>query len=293
MMKNTIPSVFEGGLVLPTYSRPELLKNCLQTIYGANNSYKIAKIIILQLGNYEVEKLVYEFNNRQTFIIPVIRTGTTPLYNINYNWLLGASFGFEVLNLPWIMSLEEDSIVKSNFINFTIEMTTKFSLDKKFRGVNLSTKLIDTRNIGTYSLLRSAMMGTGSTIILKDWNRLKKLGVKKRLSKYPWDVFTETYWKTGFRATPNISMVMNFGWIGGTHSSPIQGKQQKLNYSSFNIPDFTENFQLKNVDFGWTKDSKVYKPRHNILYNFRFILWLIFDNKLLKPIYKRIVHYFY
>ena len=89
-MKNTIPSLFEGGLVLPTYSRPELLNNCLQTIYGADNSYKIAKIIILQLGNYEVEKLVYEFNNQQTFIIPVIRTGTTPLYNMNYNWLLGA-----------------------------------------------------------------------------------------------------------------------------------------------------------------------------------------------------------
>ena len=59
-------------------------------------------------------------------------------------------------------------------------------------------------------------------------------------------------------------MVMNFGWIGGTHSSPIQGEQQKLNNSIFNIPDFTENFQLKNVDLGWTKDSKVHKPSYNI-----------------------------
>ena len=60
-------SIFKGGLVLPTYSRPNLLRNCLQSIYSAENSKKIAKIIVLQLGNVEVEKLVYKFENCYLF----------------------------------------------------------------------------------------------------------------------------------------------------------------------------------------------------------------------------------
>lgn len=290
-MKILGSNFFKGGVVLPTYSRPHLLNKCLESVYRADNSKAIGKIIILQLGNKEVEKIVYKYANKETFIIPVIRSGTKPLFNMNYNWWIGASFGFEILGLEWVMSLEEESVVKNNIFNFTIEMHEKFRSTKKFKGVNLSTRLLDNSNVGTYSILRYGFMGSGATIIRNDWNKLKKLGVKRHLRNYPWDAFTEAFWKTGFRVTPNISMVMNYGWIDGTHSH--KSDQDILNEKSFKIKDIPNNFQLKNVENGWRNDSHIYDAKKNYVYNIRFILWILLDNKLFKPIYKRLAHYFF
>ena len=292
-MKILGESLFEGGLVLPTYSRPNLLEECLKSIYSAENSSQIAKIIVLQLGDLKVEKLVRRFNDDQTFIIPIKRTNTPPLFNMNYNWWVGASFGFEILGLPWLLSLEEESVIKGNAFNFVLEMHEKYESDRKIRGVNLSTKLVDESFRGTYSLLRYGFMGSGATILSKDWQKLKRYRVKKRLQHYPWDVFTEAYWKTGFRATPNLSMVMNFGWIGGTHTDGIQSENQQMNQISFQTSDSLNDFRLKNLDNGWINGSRIYDSYEDYIFNIRFALWLTLDNKVGKPIYKRLVHYFF
>jgi hypothetical protein len=292
-MKILGEGIFEGGLVLPTYSRPNLLEECLKSIYGAENSSQIAKIVVLQLGDLEVEKLVHDFKDQQTFVIPIKRTNTSPLFNMNYNWWVGASFGFEILGLPWLLSLEEESVLKGNAFNFALEMHEKYESDRKFRGVNLSTKLVDESNRGTYSLLRYGFMGSGATILSKDWQKLKKYRVKTQLQHSPWDVFTEAFWKTGFRSTPNLSMVMNFGWIGGTHTDGIQSENQKMNQISFQTPDSVNDFQLKNIDNGWINGSRIYDSHQNYIFNVRFVLWLILDNKFGKPIYKRLVHYLF
>jgi hypothetical protein len=286
-------SNFHGGLVLPTYARPNLLGNCLKSIYSAENSKGIAKIIVLQLGNKEVEKLVYDFQDRQTFVIPVKRINTSPLFNINYNWLVGASLGFEILGLPWLISIEEDSVVKNNSFNFILEMHEKYSTDVYFRGVNLSTKLVDPSNYGTYSKLRSGFMGTGATVLYRDWNTLKKFRIKSRLSNYPWDVFTDAYWKTGYRVTPNISMAMNFGWIQGTHSTPTKSVQQELNQISFDLPDSSNRFKQKNCENGWSADSSVYDPKSNLIFKIRLVIWVLLFNRIFLPVYRRIVHYLY
>ena len=285
--------IFQGGLVLPTYSRPNLLHSCLQSIYSAENSKKIAKIIVLQLGNVEVEKLVYKFEDRQTFVIPIKRNKNTPLFNMNYNCFIVASFGFEILGLPWLISVEEESVIKNNSINFILEMHKKHVFDVYFKGVNLSTKLVDPSNFGTYSKLRSGFMGSGATILAKDWKILKKFKIKSRLSDYPWDVFTEAFWKTGYRVTPNISMAMNFGWIQGTHSSITKSTQQELNHISFGLADSSSNFKQKNCNNGWSADSSVYDSKLNYVFKIRFVVWMLLFNKILMPVYSRVVHYFY
>jgi len=286
-------NIFEGGLVLPTYSRPNLLYKCLESIYSAENTQNIAKIIILQIGNKEVEELVYKFQDRQTFVIPIKRNYTSPLFNMNYNWFLGATFGFEFLGLPWLISIEEESMIKNNSFNFIVEIHKKYGSDIHFKGVNLSSKLVDPSNSGTFSRLRSGFTASGATILHKDWKKLKKFNLKSRLIYYPWDVFTDAYWKTGYRVTPNVSMVMNFGWIQGTHSSDTKSIQQELNQISFGLPDSNNDFRQKDCENSWSADTSVYDPKNNYIFNIRFLIWVFLYNRITMPVYSRIVHFFY
>ena len=146
----------KGIINLQTYSRPPLLELCLNSISECSNSIDFEKIIVLQVGNKEVESLVEAFcaKNRNSIIIRVDGQEKSPLQNMNWNRWKAWQHGFDNLGADWILSIEEDVVIHPKSIDFVCEVMIRMSNQKHFRGINLGSKLADPELNCTYSKLR-------------------------------------------------------------------------------------------------------------------------------------------
>ena len=160
----------KGLLNLSTYSRPELLEKCLSSIAEADADANYPKLIVLQKGNSEVSRIVKEFADKKTQIIEVDGTQRTPLQNMNHNRWLSWKTGFENSDIDWMLSVEEDAVIHPSTLYFVEQIYEKYSNRRKFRGINLTSRLSDVGNLGTYSELRFGLHGCGAVITRETWD---------------------------------------------------------------------------------------------------------------------------
>ena len=279
----------ERGLInLQTYSRPHLLSRCLESIYSMENSAKTDKMIVLQVGNLEVERLVYAYADERTEVIEVDGRHRTPLQNMNFNRWLALERGFYEQRKDWILSVEEDIELAPETLSFISQVYSTFSDNRKFRGINLGSILDKQELLDTYSLQRFGVHGCGSVLTRRTWSIAKYCGAKKTLKKYAFDGFLEGITKSGFMVTPNITLYLDSGWDSGTHNSHTGSEPHYMeNRQSWVARDSkrVDKFRQFNIEIPWREDCVPYNPEEDFRYLIRAAYLVLNHSKILRPIF--------
>lgn len=264
-----------GLLNLATYSRPELLKKCLSSIANAESSQNYSKLIVLQKGDAEVSRNVNDFADQLTQVIEVDGTKRTPLQNINHNRWLSWKSGFENSDIDWMLSVEEDVVLHPSTLLFVEQILNKYSGNPKFRGINLASRLSDMENLGTYSELRFGLHGCGAVITRETWDLFNKFEFGDKLETEPLDALIEPILKTGFMVTPNLSLLEDFGWYKGTHtssdSSDVHYVEISISFNSNRLP-LSHQFQIKSVNPHWRSDCIIYSDADDFYFKVKLFL---------------------
>lgn len=278
----------KGLINLATYSRPELLEKCLHSIAGAKNSKNYPKLIVLQRGNPDVLSLVYNFADNNTQIMEVDGESRSPLQNINFNRWLSWKVGFDELGYDWILSVEEDIVLHADSLLFIEYIYAQYLNNKRFRGINLGSKLSDSSYLGTFSELRYGLHGCGAVITNKTWNMFSRLHVGNKLDSDPLDSLIEPILKTGFMVTPNLSFIEDFGWHKGTHTSPNSNDPHYVevrNSFEINKTPNAKTIRHYSVQPNWRSDCILYEKRQNVYFDFILLITPLLNSRSLKILY--------
>ena len=246
-----------GVVVLTAYSRPQILEQCLISLYAADDSTATRKVLVLQPGNDEVERLINARVDDSTLLIRSPANGSTPTQRMMSQFWRGIEVALGEPGCDWIMSLEEDSVISQDALVFIDEMHARYGNDRHFRGVNLGSVECNESLRGTYSLLRYGLAGNAGVLPRRHWARARLVAGRGRLRYEPFDCHVEPFLKTGFMVTPNLSKVMNYGWVGGTHvtDEPSVREHFERLQRSWSLADTSRPYRRIDVPHAWRHDS--------------------------------------
>lgn len=266
-----------GSVVLPTYSRPELLDKCLESLYGAERSHEITKVVVLQPGNQEVERLVHSYSDENTvLIISPAWDGSSMARAMRQFWL-GVNAALEDPYVDWVMSVEEETVLAPDALRFTMEMASRYSGDPAFRGINLGSIETLKSHAGTYSLQRYGFHGAGGALSRKTWMIARAIAGRRKRRLDAFDCQVEAYLKTGFMVTPNLSKYVNFGWIGGTNipdTPEVRERFATIEESWKAEHPRSSSYRLLQVRHAWRDDCVPYHPKDSPRYWAKFLIGL-------------------
>lgn len=263
------------GLVnLQTYSRPALLEKCLRSIASLNGIDEMPKIIVLQIGNLEVENLVEKFaqENSMTTVLRVDGSLKSPLQNMNHNRWIAWKLGFTDYKVDWIFSIEEDVVVHPNSLDFIKSVYAQHKGDKKFRGINLGSKMVGEGLSCSFSRIRYGLHGCAGVVTRETWELMKKNKVERKIQNVALDACIEHLLKTGYMVTPNQSYYLDYGWYQGTHTN---GDSTNPHYKSVELSyqantQTCHDFRLNQLQHNWREDAIPYRKRDDLKF---FILY--------------------
>ena len=115
-----------GVVVLSAYSRENLVDQCLESIYSADSSSFVHKLITYQSGFPEVDKVISKYENQKTSILRVNGENRSKLQNMNFNYWNGFEVAFEVYDAEWVLCVEEDAILSKDVFLFIDEIFNRF-----------------------------------------------------------------------------------------------------------------------------------------------------------------------
>jgi hypothetical protein len=151
---------------------------------------------------------------------------------------------------------------------FVLESWSRYKNVKRFRGANLgsleSGTLIDPHG---YSKIRFGVHGPAFMITRKTWleSDLKHLRDSGFVTLY--DGYLESWIKTGFMVTPNLSRFKDLG-IGGTHTPTSSADPYfKKMSESFNRESNVGKFREIEITHSWREDAKAFHKRANLYYD--------------------------
>jgi hypothetical protein len=233
-----VKSQSKGAILLNAFSRPEQIKDCLESLFDANSKANHPVVVVYQKGNKESKKVLNDFGDLITHQLEIQGLFSSSLPNINFNRVLGYQFCFDWLGADWVLAVEEDVVISPDTVNF-IEQVLKIESDKLFfRGINLGSRISSSKDVSTYSRLRFGLHGQCSVLTRKTWNHFQVARLLKNSIKKPFDSQIENYLRRGYMATPNRSRFVDSGW-NGTHapSDPNHEYFRELGESFVNTSD--------------------------------------------------------
>lgn len=259
-------------VVIFSYSRADLLRDCIESVLGAAESELWKKVLIWQQGHEDVRKVVDEYkDNFDVFVVSKSQQKTT-LGNINQNRVLGTSICFDSLNSDYVLGIEEDSMIGYDALVFIDQMYRRYRSVRAFRGINLgSLEELHLQALGDYSLIRFGLHGQAGVLTRSTWNKINMEKLLDNIDDEGWDSRIEYVTKSGFMVTPNASRLLDRGWVG-THAPtdsehPYFAKMRLswIGLDSFEIP----KYRLRNVAHSWRKDSIVYRKSGSPFFTLR------------------------
>ena len=206
-----------GAILLNAFSRPEQIRDCLNSIFDANSGADYPVVVVYQKGNLDSKKVLDSFGDSITHRLEIEGLFSSSLPNINFNRILGYQFCFNWLGTDWVLAVEEDVLVSPDTINF-IEQTLQNEQKRPFfRGINLGSRISSSNDPSTYSRLRFGLHGQCSVLTSGTWGHFQEKRLLKNSHKRPFDSQIENYLRRGYMATPNRSRFVDTGW-NGTHA---------------------------------------------------------------------------
>lgn len=281
-------SDLNGSVLILAHSRAQLLDDLFNSIFQINaiNSYPL--IVVVQTGHREVGEVVEKWRSKIDFLIETDGGAKTTAENIARNRLSGYAIAFEAIGADWVLALEDDVIVAPDIFGFIEFILAKFYKAKRFRGINLGSKLVASDlNKNTYCQTRFGIFGQAAVLTKPSWNKMKWWGIIDRSRLGHWDSGMEQFMKTGMTIAPNNSRYIDRGW-GGTHASSDMNdeyfiKLSKSYVGNLDVSDLT--YYEKDLGYWWRDDLKKFKKSQSLQY------WGIF--LITSPPVARIYWWFY
>lgn len=260
-------------VVVFSYSRANLLKECIESILTANSSSAWRKILVWQQGKPDVERIVMSHMNSFDSVLVSSGKEKTTLGNINFNRILGTEVAFQLFRSELVLGIEEDVIVSRDALDFCTYTFDKYKRNLLFRGINLgSVESFDSELSKSYSLLRYATVSHATAITRKTWNKLPLNRLLKDIDAEGWDSRFERVTKTGFMVTPNNSRSMDRGW-GGTHA-PADPNHASYVMQRDSFVDTHESVRKewyrKQIKHHWRYDAIKFRYRDQLFFRVRF-----------------------
>lgn len=245
-------SQFQGAILLNAFSRPDQIRACLESLFGANSEANYPVVVVYQKGNLDSKKALDGFGDSITHRLEIEGLFSSSLPNINFNRILGYQFCFNWLGADWVLAVEEDVVVSLDTINF-IKQTLQNEMKKPFfRGINLGSRVSSSNDPSTYSRIRFGLHGQCSVLTKKTWSHFQESKLLKNSAKRPFDSQIENYLRRGYMATPNRSRFLDTGW-NGTHapSDPNHEYFRELKDSFVNTLDTSMIYTYKQAEHWW------------------------------------------
>lgn len=257
------------SIVIFANSRPQLLRNCIESVLGAYENEQWKKVLVLQTGYQAVEDTFKEYEKHFDLAVRIKKQQQTILGNINQNRILGTSICFDLLNSDVVLGIEEDASIGYDSLHFIDEMCAHFGTNKKFRGVNLGSLEPNTEeNRYSYSLLRYGLHGQAGALTRETWDKISIPKLLMDIDSSGWDSRIESYLKTGFMVTPNASRLLDQGW-DGTHQpkDPNSSYFVNLRISWVGSDPFPVNkFKRIDIQHTWRKDAQNFQRFESFVY---------------------------
>ncbi len=259
------------AIVVVTYSRPDLLLLCKESIEAATGNEKWKKILIWQKGFAETEATISEISDFFDLII-VTKPKNSALESINFNRLIGTETAFHFLDSEIVLGIEEDTIISKDSLAFIESVHKQYRENPSYRGINLgSQEPFEYQLAHTFSLIRYGIIGQAGVLTKNTWMKFNIKDLLKHLDAEGWDSRIEQTLKTGFMVTSNCSRSLDRGW-NGTHAPSDENDPYFTKMEKSWVGDFIllkENYQLLQLKHNWRGDSIEYKKWQNLFFRIR------------------------
>lgn len=258
-----------------THRRPELLQKCIKSVNLALGGRDIKPYIFWQTSQTDTDLWTLNTLKEHSAHIKKIVTSNQifqePNKNIDRARIECLQELFAEPRIQFALILEDDVEISKDTFDFIEHTLSKHHNDSKFRGINLGSQEL-VSDCGGYSKVRYGIHGPASLISRITWNNSGLSSMNQIKQMEPWDSEVESYLKTGFMVTPNLSRYIDNG-INGTHADASGSKYfdglaasfAKLQECLGNNPEY----KLNNIKHSWRKDSHSYRRLMNWFYQFK------------------------
>lgn len=265
-MKSAIETRKTRAIFLATHSRVALLEDSIKSVLGADMRSDFYFFIIHQGENAQTSEVLDYFRTEIDEIIKVKGVPNNPLLNINLNRISGYEYAFDKLECTYAVAIEDDVMVARDSLVFIDEMIQLNSRHNRLGCVNLISLGSESNSLGGYSKYRSALVGQGSAITRKSWEKIKKKRIEKRIISEPFDGAIEDLMKCKLSIFPNRSRILDRGW-DGTHPSSQEDLYFKNNRRSWiGEISYKGKYKYFQEDLGLRSDWKKYRRSDDFYY---------------------------
>lgn len=252
-------------------------------------------VIVQQKGNDAVSALIQEFilRHKNSHLLLTDGSAKSVSANISFNRFYGYRFCFDELDCDYVIALEDDVVISSDFFFFTRYAASQYFDDKHFRGINYgSHEKYSSASVVKYQKIRFGIQGPASVITKPTWEKINSKYIQRKLETDLYDGAIEYFLKTGYMVTPECSRIIDQG-VAGTHTSTnYDDPYFQLMRESFveGVGAIGKKFVFEEKGHCWRNDSISYNPRDNwkylLLYfsNLRNRNWIF--RKLERGLYK-------
>jgi hypothetical protein len=260
------------NISIVTHNRPDLLEKTIESVLLAVKKRNIAIYVIWQQPNdstVELTRRVLDnFSGNLKQIVIQQKKYAIAEDNIDAARLNALEIAFQNPSINYAIVLEDDVCVADDMCEFVESVIVKHGTEKAFRGINFGSKETHGYAEG-YSKNRYGIHGPASMITRRT---LVKSGLSQKYGKIlpkTWDGFIESYLKTGYMVTPNLSRYIDYG-INGTHTNESNLPYFEGLQKSFEILKETkmDNMQYSciQVSHSWRHDCIEYKKVETPVY---------------------------
>jgi hypothetical protein len=255
-------------ITITAFNRPDLLEKCFASVSQAWGVGDFKLVVVLQEGNKRCLEIIHEYRAIIDTFLETHPSGNEVDSYITNNRLLGYFIGFEFWKSKYVVALEDDVEISKDSLKFIDAAYERYSADKKFRGVNLGSKLPYSNETAlTFSKIRYGIHGPASMLTKNTWSQLN---IKKVLENHQiiFDAQIEFELKSGFMITPNCSRYLDNGHQG-SHFFGGGGEEYFVKLRESFIGENVEvksKYTLCSMNPRWREDCKIYYRSDNFYY---------------------------
>jgi hypothetical protein len=265
------------NITIITHNRPELLEKSIKSVLCAVKGRDVPINVIWQQPEDSTVELTSRVIDKYSHHFKKIeiqqKKYSIPEHNIDTARLIALEIAFRDPSIKYAIVLEDDVCLADDVCDFIESIIVKHGTKKAFRGVNFGSKEINGDASG-YSKNRYGIHGPASMITRRT---LIKSGLAKRSNKNlpkTWDGFIESYLKTGYMVTPNLSRYIDLG-VNGTHTNESNLEYFRGLQASFKVMNETKfenmNYSLIQISHRWRHDCVEYKSIETPLYVIKYL----------------------
>lgn len=245
-----------GAVLLITYKRVHHLTKVIESLAEAWTEPYNELHVILHHNQIKVREVVHSINFTKPKILLVDRKVLmSPQEAISRNIFDGLSKTFSNTQIDFVTVLEDDIIVRKDFLDFNSSIISREIHDEKFRGINgFSGAEFELSKDDVYSRFRYGF-GWGWTIHRKYWEEIHKIWMTD--FETHWDSLLEPHVRLGYVVMPHNSRILNLGFDSSATHTLNGGKQRvalEASYHQCYKKTWNKDFRCTRFEINWRKD---------------------------------------